>query len=74
MALLSEFLQKGKELCQRMRSPEGATLSRGDLEVLREQLHLLHSETVNLLIRRSHKIDSLLCRRVFEGGGANPGI
>jgi hypothetical protein len=49
MSLLSEFLCKGKELCRRMRSPEGSTLSRADLQLLRDQLQTLHRETVNLL-------------------------
>ena len=55
MSLVSEFLCKGKELCQRMRSPEGATLSRADLQVLKEQLRLIHSEAVNLLGRKETK-------------------
>jgi hypothetical protein len=55
MSLVSEFLRKGKELCQRMRSPEGTTLSRADLEVLRDQLHLLLNETVNLLGQKERR-------------------
>jgi hypothetical protein len=49
MSLVSEFLLKGKELYQRMRCPEGTTLSKADLEVLRDQLQVLHREAVNLL-------------------------
>jgi hypothetical protein len=49
MSLVSEFLLKGKELCRRMRSAEGKTLSRADLHVLREQLRLLDIEASNLL-------------------------
>ncbi len=52
MPLVSEFLRKGKELGSRMRSPEGTTLSRADLEVLRDQLNLLHNEAVNLLSQK----------------------
>ena len=55
MSLVSEFLRKGKELCQRMRSPEGTTLSRADLQVLRDQLQLLHSEAVNLLNQKDRR-------------------
>jgi hypothetical protein len=57
MSLVSEFLRKGKELCVRMRSPEGLTLSRADLEVLRDQLHVLHSEAVNLLSQKKKESD-----------------
>lgn len=49
MALVSQFLRNGKELCQRMRSQEGTTLSKADLQVLRDQLHTLLRQTVNLL-------------------------
>ena len=49
MQLLSEFLLKGKDLCQRMRSPEGTSLSKGDLHLLKEQLQVLHTQAVNLL-------------------------
>jgi hypothetical protein len=52
MPLVSEFLRKGKELCRRMRSSEGTTLSRADLEVLKDQLQLLHSATVSLLNKK----------------------
>jgi hypothetical protein len=55
MPLVSEFLRKGKELCQRMRSPEGVTLSRADLLILKDQLQLLHSEAVNLLNQKERK-------------------
>ena len=52
MSLVSDFLRKGKELYQRMRSHEGTTLSRADLQVLRDQLQLIHKETVNLLSQK----------------------
>jgi hypothetical protein len=52
MHVVSEFLLKGKDLYQRMRSPEGTTLSAGDLRVLREQLQLLDTEAANLLTKR----------------------
>jgi hypothetical protein len=55
MPLVSEFLRKGKELCQRMRSPEGTTLSRADLELLKDQLHHLHNEAVNLLSQKERR-------------------
>ena len=55
MSLVSQFLLKGKELCQRMRSQEGTTLSRADLQVLRDQLQLLHSEAVNLLKQKERR-------------------
>jgi len=49
MQLVTEFLLKGKELCKRLRSTEGTTLSRGDLHLLKEQLENLHAEAVTLL-------------------------
>jgi hypothetical protein len=49
MQLVTEFLLKGKELCKRLRSKEGTTLSKGDLHLLREQLQLLDTEAANLL-------------------------
>jgi hypothetical protein len=55
MQLVTEFLLKGKELCQRMRSPEGTTLSRADLEVLRDQLNLLYHEAVTLLSQKERR-------------------
>ena len=55
MQLVTEFLLKGKELGQRMRSQEGTTLSRADLEVLRDQLHLLHNEAANLLNQKERR-------------------
>jgi hypothetical protein len=57
MTLVSEFLGRGKELCKRMRSQEGTTLSRADLQVLRDQLKILHRETVTLLDRRKEETD-----------------
>lgn len=49
MQLVAEFLLKGKDLCKRLRSTEGTTLSKGDLHLLREQLQSLDAEAVNLL-------------------------
>ena len=54
MQLVSEFLLKGKELCQRLRSTEGTTLSRGDLHLLREQLQLLDTEAANVLNKKDN--------------------
>ena len=49
MQLVTEFLLKGKELCKRMHSQEGTTLSRADLQLLKDQLQRLHRETMTLL-------------------------
>jgi hypothetical protein len=57
MALVSELLGKGKELCQRMRSTEGTNLSRANLQ--RDQLQLLHSEIVNLLNQKESSSNAL---------------
>ena len=52
MQVVSDFLIKAKELSQRMRSPEGMTLSKGDLHILREQLRLLDAEAEILLNKK----------------------
>jgi len=52
MQLVTEFLLKGKDLCKRLRSTEGTTLSKGDLHLLRDQLKVLDAEAVNLLKRK----------------------
>ena len=57
MQVVSDFLLKGKELYQRMRSSEGMSLSTGDLQVLREQLQLLDTEAVNLLNKKQKHSD-----------------
>jgi len=50
--VVSDFLLRGKHLYQCMHTEEGATLSEGDLRVLREQLQLLDREAANLLHER----------------------
>lgn len=52
MSLVSQFLRDGKELRRRIRSDEGTTLSKADLEVLRDELRTLHNETVNRLTQK----------------------
>lgn len=49
LAVMNDFLMKGKDLFQQLRSPEGATLSTGDLLVLKDQLKRLDRETDHLL-------------------------
>lgn len=53
MQVVSDLLIKAKELSQRMRSPEGMTLSSGDLHILREQLRLLDAEAEILLNKKN---------------------
>ncbi|HJT21318.1 MAG TPA: hypothetical protein VJ746_12655 [Nitrospira sp.] len=53
--IMGDFMDKGRELYQRMRSSDGATISMGDLLLLREQLHLLDIEAVNLLNNKKKK-------------------
>ena len=45
---VTAFVNQGRELCHRLRSPESGTLTAVDLHVLRAQLHLLNTEIVNL--------------------------
>ena len=52
MSLVSQFLRDGQELRRRIRSDEATTLSKADLEVLRDELRTLHNETVNRLTQK----------------------
>ena len=45
---VNDFVNRGRELCHRLRSPESGTLTAIDLHVLRAQLHLLSNEVVTL--------------------------
>jgi len=45
---VSDFVNQGRELCHRLRSPESRTLTAVDLHVLRAQVHLISNEIVTL--------------------------
>ena len=45
---VDDFVNRGRELCHRLRSPESGTLTAIHLQVLRAQLHLLNNEVVTL--------------------------
>ena len=69
MSLVSQFLRDGKELRRRIRSDEGTTLSKADLEVLRDELRTLHNETVNRLTQKSDgKVNDRPRRRTTWSG------
>ena len=52
-AAISDFVNRGKELCHRLRSPESSTVTAVDLHVLKAQMHLLNSEIVSLQTRQN---------------------
>jgi hypothetical protein len=56
----SEFMNQGKELLRRLRTPEANMLTDSEIRMLRLQLHLLDIEVSN----RQHTI-----RRSTEGEG-----
>jgi hypothetical protein len=45
---INDFVNRGRELCHRLRSPESDTLTAIDLHVLRAQLYLVNNEIVTL--------------------------
>lgn len=47
-ATINDFVNRSRELCHRLRSPESGTVTVVDLHVLRAQLHLLTNEVVTL--------------------------
>jgi hypothetical protein len=59
-------------LCQRMRSQEGTTLSKADLQLLRDQLQLLHRETMSIESSRIRSLRSSRSRR-FNGSSGSIG-
>jgi hypothetical protein len=54
--IVTELVAQGKELLQRMRSPERLMLNAVDLHVLRAQLQILDDEAANLehLLSKGH--------------------
>ena len=54
--IVTELVAQGKELRQRMRSPEKLILNAVDLHVLRAQLQILDDEAANLehLLSKGH--------------------
>ena len=54
--MVTELVAQGKELRQRMRSPERLMLNAVDLHVLRAQLQILDDEAANLehLLSKGH--------------------
>ena len=57
---ISDYVAHGKELCQRMRSPEKRMLNAVDLHVLRAQLRALDDEAANLqhVLSKGHPLES----------------
>ena len=72
MSLVSQFLRDGKELGRRIRTVEGSTLSKADLQLLRDQLQLLHRETMSIESSRIRSLRSSRSRR-FNGSSGSIG-
>jgi hypothetical protein len=55
---INEIVTKGQDLLNRLRSPEGRTVTDMDLHILRVQLQLLDSEVVYMQQMRGRKTGS----------------
>jgi hypothetical protein len=55
---INELVAKGQDLLNRLRSPEGRTVTDMDLHILRVQLQLLDSEVVYMQHMRGRKTGS----------------
>ena len=49
LSAISEFLEKSRTLCNRLRSPEAFNVSTADLSLLKEQLKVLDSQVSSVL-------------------------
>ena len=53
---ISEFMEKSRNLCHRLRSPEAVNASAADLHLLREQLKVLDSQVGNVLNQKNEHL------------------
>jgi hypothetical protein len=51
---ISEFMEKSRNLCNRLRSPEAVNVSTADLNLLREQLKVLDSQVSHVLEQKNN--------------------
>jgi hypothetical protein len=54
VSAISEFMEKGRNLCNRLRSPEAVNASTADLNLLREQLKVLDSQVTHVLNQKKN--------------------
>ena len=55
LQVVADFMVKGKDLVQRMRSPEGVMLSMADLQLLKDQLQILDNEITQLMNHKQRR-------------------
>jgi hypothetical protein len=54
VSAISEFMEKSRNLCNRLRSPEAVNVSTADLNLLREQLKVLDSQVGHVLEQKNN--------------------
>jgi hypothetical protein len=54
VSTISEFMEKSRHLCNRLRSPEAVNVSIADLGLLKEQLKVLDSQVSSLLNQKKN--------------------
>jgi hypothetical protein len=54
VSAINEFMEKSRNLCNRLRLPEAVNVSTADLRLLREQLKVLDSQVSNVLDQKKN--------------------
>ena len=54
VSAISEFMEKSRNLCNRLRSPEAVNVSTADLTLLKEQLNLLDCQVSSVLNQKKN--------------------
>ena len=54
VSVISEFMEKSRNLCNRLRSLEAVNVSAADLNLLREQLKVLDSQVCSVLDQKKN--------------------
>ena len=55
-SVISDFMDKSRNLCNRLRSPEAVNVSTADLNLLREQLKVLDSQVTHVLNQKNTQV------------------
>ena len=59
-SVISEFMDKSRNLCNRLRSPEAMNASTADLNLLREQLRVLDFQVSSVLNQKNGQVTTKL--------------
>jgi hypothetical protein len=54
VSAISEFMEKSRNLCNRLRSPDAVNVSTADLSLLKEQLKVLDSQVSSVLNQKKN--------------------